>query len=63
MADPKPTTTQAEQPPDPDAERLSRDAADSTYSEVSPPDDVYPPPGPMVEQTLGKPADRAARKK
>jgi hypothetical protein len=37
-------------------ESLSRDASHSTYAEVAPPDDVNPPPGPMVEQTLGKPS-------
>jgi hypothetical protein len=41
----------------PEEERLSRDARDSTYAQVDPPDDVFPPPGPIVEQTLGTPKE------
>jgi hypothetical protein len=51
-------TTQVEEPPVPPEELgLSRDATHSTYAQVDPPEDVTPPPGPMVEQTLGKPSE------
>jgi hypothetical protein len=36
---------------------LSRDARHSTYKQLDPPEGVTPPPGPMVEQTLGKPQE------
>jgi hypothetical protein len=40
-----------------DEERLSRDARHSAYKQLDPPADIDPPPGPMVEQTLGLPKE------
>jgi hypothetical protein len=44
--------------PDP---TLSSDAADSTYEAAPAVEDVLPPPGPAVVQTLGKPGAGAAK--
>lgn len=46
-----------DQPAAPEEEVLSRDARDSTYKKIDPPDDVFPEPGHTVEQTLGKPQE------
>jgi hypothetical protein len=53
-----PTTTKPEDTPTPEEEGLSKDARDSTYEKAPEDKDAgFPPPGPGVIQTLGKPKE------